>query len=149
MSEHSEQQALFQWAAIHKHKALFERRLFAIPNQGGSGFNGIRRGMQMKEEGLKADTADIFFAHPRMFVGGDCYAGLFIEMKDYGKYLTKGQKEFIKEMRGAGYMAFGVRGWTRAAALIDFYLNDIGILEPLNDSDDLYFGNSKKDVAIL
>lgn len=149
ISEHQEQKALFQWAGLHKHKDLFARRLFSIPNAGGSGLNGIRRGIQMKEEGLKADTADIFFAHPVPMINQDFHAGLFIEMKDYGKYLTKGQKEFIQEMRLAGYMAFGVRGWIRAAELIDLYINDVWKIEPLNDSDDLYFGDSKKDVAIL
>lgn len=99
----------------------------------------------MKQEGLKAGTADIFFAHPRSFITDDFYAGLFIEMKDYGKYLTKGQKEFIIEMRDAGYMAFGVRGWTRAAKLIDMYLDDIGKLELLNESDNLYFGGSGRE----
>lgn len=142
MSEHTEQKALFQWASIHPQKSLFERRLFAIPNQGGSGWNGKLRGMRMKEEGLKADTADIFFAHPRFFVGGDIYAGLFIEMKDYGKYLTKGQKEFILEMREAEYMAFGVRGWERASQLIEMYLDDISLLERITEPEDLYFGGS-------
>ncbi len=99
----------------------------------------------MKQEGLKAGTADIFFAHPQLFVGGDFYAGLFIELKDYGKYLEIPQKEFLREMRQAGYMAFGVRGWVRASQLIETYLDDIGILEPLNDSDNLYFGGSGRE----
>ena len=144
MSEHDEQKALFDWAAVHKHKALFERRLFAIPNQGGSGLNGIRRGMQMKAEGLKADTADIFFAHPMTGFARLIAHGLFIEMKDYGKYLSKGQKEFIKEMRKAGYMAFGVRGWEQAAQLIEVYLEEPYDLEDLKDSGNLYFGGSEK-----
>jgi len=104
------------------------------------------RGKKKKQEGRKPDTADIFLAHI-VYISensGDA-GGLFIEMKDYGKYLTKGQKEFIKEMREAGYMAFGVRGWTRAAELIDLYLDDIGKLEPLNESENLYFGGSGRE----
>ncbi len=144
MSEHQEQKALFQWAAVHERKALFERRLFAIPNQGGSGFNGVRRGMQMKAEGLKADTADIFFAHPVQWVSGYMANGLFIELKDHGKYLRKGQKEFLQEMRKAGYMAFGVRGWERASILLDQYLKgNVQILD-MNLSKDLYYGDSGK-----
>ncbi len=137
MSEHTEQKALFEWAAVHKHKDLFKRRLFAIPNQGGSGLNGIRRGMQMKAEGLKAGTADIFLAHPKVFT-----SGLFIELKDYGKYLSKEQKAFILEMREARYMAFGVRGWERAAELIEFYLEDTYGLEDMKDVNGLYYGGS-------
>ena len=141
MSEHQQQAALFQWASVHKHKALFERRLFAIPNQGGSGFNGIKRGMQMKSEGLKADTADIFFAHPRSFIGGDFYGGLFIEMKDYGCYLRPGQKKFLEEMREAGYAAFGVRGWDRAAELLLRYIERPQSFAMFN-TEDLYYGGS-------
>lgn len=143
MSEHTEQAALFQWAAVHKRKDLFERRLFAIPNESSGGTLGdILRGKKKKAEGRKSDTSDILFAHTTPCINQDFYAGLFIEMKDFGKYLTKGQKEFIKEMREAGYMAFGVRGWVRASQLIDLYLDDIGKLEPLNESNNLYYGGS-------
>ncbi len=47
-------------------------------------------------------------------------------------------------MREAGYMAFGVRGWERAAELIGLYIDDIGTLKPLNESDNLYYGGSKR-----
>lgn len=144
MSEHTEQSALFQWAAIHPQKVLFERRLFAIPNESGKGFRAMKRTMQMNEEGQKRGTSDIFFAHPMTGFGRVIANGLFIEMKDYGKYLKPKQKEFIKEMREAGYMAFGVRGRERASQLIEMYLDDISLLERITEPDDLYFGGSGK-----
>ena len=144
MSEHDEAVAFTQWSMICQHKELCKRRLFAIPNESGKGFRAMKRTMQMNKEGQKKGTSDYLFAHPREFIGGDFYAGLFIELKDFGKYLSKDQKAFILEMRDAGYMAFGVRGWERAAELIDLYINDIGILEPLNEADNLYYGDSKR-----
>lgn len=144
MSEHDHQVALFDWAAIHKKKELFKRRLFAIPNQGGSGWNSKRRGIQMQAEGLRPGASDIFFAHPMSGSFGLVAHGMWIELKDLEKYLLRIQKEFILDMRSAGYMAFGVRGSIQAGDLIDLYLQDPDVLVDLQNEGNFYYGDSGK-----
>lgn len=144
MSEHDHQVALFDWAAIHKQKELFKRRLLSIPNQGGSGINGKLRGFKMVEEGLKAGTSDIFFAHPMSGAFGLVAHGMWIELKDLEKYLLRIQKAFILDMRNAGYMAFGVRGSIQAGDLIDLYLRDPDVLVDLQNEGNFYYGDSGK-----
>ena len=50
MSESTEQQALFEWAAIYARETPELDLLYAIPNQGGKGYGAMRRGMRMKAE---------------------------------------------------------------------------------------------------
>lgn len=127
MSEHDEQVAVFQWAAISEYKNIFQGSLFAIPNQGGSGWNGKRRGMQMVKEGLKKGTADIFFAYPIREKGYGVmpiivYHGLFIEMKAPDEYLKPKQREFLIEMMGRGYAAQCCQGAGVAVDLLTTYM---------------------------
>ena len=123
------QTAFFNWAAISEYREMFARCLFAIPNEGGSGWNGISRGMKMKREGLKAGTADILLAHPKFYSKNMStgparfwFNGLFIEMKRPKCYLNPDQKDFLVEMHCQGYAALCCQGDDVAVNLIVTYM---------------------------
>ncbi len=105
-SEHEEQALFIQEVKIRVIRKFPEvEGLYAIPNQGGSGFNGLRRGMQIKREGGKAGVSDLCLPVPRLrervkrdrlclagtsaWVREDekfpCFMGLYIEMKEAPK----------------------------------------------------------------
>ena len=95
MSEHSEQCALFEWAAIEARQIPELAYLFAVPN---GGFRHKATAAKLRAEGLKAGVPDIFWPIPR----GD-YHGLWIEMK-YGKNKpTKHQARWIEFLRKQEY----------------------------------------------
>lgn len=76
MSESTEQQALFEWAAIYSTETPELDMLYAIPNQGGAGYGAMRRGMKMKAEGQKR-IPDLCLPVRRAN-----WNALYVEMKD-------------------------------------------------------------------
>lgn len=142
MSEHNEQASLFVWAEFSPYKHLFNRLLFSIPNESGGGTKGdMLRGLKKKREGRKAGTSDIMFAYPQIIQNHDetlFFPGLFIEMKDYKKYLDPDQKAFINSVREQGYLAFGVQGWPLAKLLLVTYIENVEKLFAL-PKEKLYF----------
>jgi hypothetical protein len=77
MSESTEQQALFEWAAIYARETPELDLLYAIPNQGGAGYGAMRRGMKMRKEGQKKGIPDLVLPVRRAN-----WNSLYIEMKD-------------------------------------------------------------------
>ena len=77
MSESTEQQALFEWAALYARETPELDMLYAIPNQGGAGYGAMRRGMKMRSEGQKRGMPDICLPVRRAN-----WNALYIEMKD-------------------------------------------------------------------
>jgi len=77
MSESTEQQALFEWAALYRTETPELEMLYAIPNQGGAGYGAMRRGLKMKSEGQKKGVPDICLPVRRAN-----WNALYIEMKD-------------------------------------------------------------------
>ena len=77
MSESTEQQALFEWAAIYARETPELDMLYAIPNQGGKGYGAMRRGLKMRSEGQKKGMPDLCLPVRRAH-----WNALFIEMKD-------------------------------------------------------------------
>lgn len=110
VSEHDEQAALFEWAALIPEL----RWMHAIPN-GGARHPAVAG--KLKAEGVKRGVADIFLPLPR---GGA--HGLYIELKAGKGRATAEQDEFIDAMRAAGYSAYICRGFEAARAVIEMYL---------------------------
>ena len=154
LSEHQEQALFVQEVNLHLINRFPEVRwLFAIPNEGGSGFNGVRRGMQIKAEGGKPGPCDLCLPVPRfrpeteVYDDGDegqgwsypagsfpCFMGLYIEMKRSPKVspvrksisYTKpdpDQQAFIDFERGQGYVAECANGRDEAIDVLVWYLN--------------------------
>lgn len=123
-TEHAEQVALFQWAALNAKQYPQLRRMFAIPNGGSRGDTERSArivGARMKAEGVRPGVSDIFLPAP---VGN--YHGLFIEMKrkDGGEE-SKEQKAFGADMLAAGYGYACCHGWEQARDTIIDYLTHI------------------------
>ena len=114
MSEHDEQCALFQWAAIAASDYPALQMMFAIPN----GTRAVPRvAAKMKAEGVLKGVSDIFLPAAR---GGK--HGMFIELKTGKGRLSPEQIAFLGAMNAAGYHAVMCRGWEQAAETILEYL---------------------------
>ena len=120
-SEHSQQAALFCWAAASVGTFPQLQWMFAIPNGGDRGDSMRSRaihGGAMKAEGVKAGVADImlpFAAHGMH--------GLFIEMKKcQGGVASKDQKDFGKHVQANGYGFCICHGWIEAKNILIQYL---------------------------
>lgn len=86
-SEHSQQVALFSWAADNVGKYPQLKFMHAIPN---GGLRDVRTATSLKAEGVKAGVLDIFLPWPTQK-----WSGLYLEMKWGKNRLTEEQKEFI------------------------------------------------------
>ena len=114
MSEHSEQVALFEWAAWVEPKLPALRLMFAIPN---GGKRDPRTGAMLKAEGVRAGVPDILLAYP---IGA--YAGCFVELKVGKNTISDSQEQWIDRLRAAGYFVDIAWGWQSAARVIADYL---------------------------
>jgi hypothetical protein len=114
MSEHSEQSALIQWAAMQEARYPELRLLFAIPN--GSARDKIT-GALLKREGVKAGVPDLFLPVAR---GG--HHGLFIELKVGRNKPAEKQAAWLDALTQAGYLAVACWGWWEAREVIEEYL---------------------------
>ena len=114
MSEHTEQVALFEWAAWLELQRPELGLLFAIPN-GGHRHKAVAA--RMKAEGVKAGVPDIFLPVPR----GD-YAGLFVELKVGKNKPTPAQVEWHALLIEQGYKVVVCWGWQAASVEIEKYL---------------------------
>lgn len=147
-TEHSEQVALFQWAALTANerdqagdhdRANALRLMFAIPNGDQRG-DGTHKGAQiagarLKAEGQRSGVPDVLMAYPLCkadgFGGMSVKAhGLFIEMKQ--KKLRRDnnpmascsdeQKDWIVRLSAQGYRCAVCYGWEHARDTIIEYL---------------------------
>ncbi len=122
-TEHSQQVALFAWAAdnVDKYPAL--AYMFAIPN---GGLRDIRTATNLKAEGVKSGVPDIFLPFPtwRNYELHGC----FIEMKieKYRKHKNGGcseeQIDFIEWTASAGYYCKVCYTWEEARDCLINYL---------------------------
>lgn len=114
-SEHDEQVALFEWAALHEwHEPRLEL-LYAIPN-GGARHPAVAA--KLKAEGVKAGVPDTCLP---VAAGG--FHGLYIELKRVKGGTTRyEQTRWNALLVRHGYRATVCRGWVAAARLICEYL---------------------------
>lgn len=121
-TEEQEQAYVIQWREIMMNQYPELRRLIHIPN---GGLRSKTEAVRLKRVGVKAGVSDLFFASPH---GG--YHGLWIEMKrKHDGKLSASQKEWLEDMRAAGYMAERADGAEEAIEIIERYLGvqDAGI----------------------
>lgn len=113
-TEHDEQVALFEWAALHRATYPELGLLFAIPN-GGKRHIGTAR--KLKAEGVKAGVPDLFLPAPRAQ-----YHGLFLELKRKGGVITVEQRSWLTYLAEQGYATSVCYGWRAAIEIIEMYL---------------------------
>jgi hypothetical protein len=116
MSEHKEQEALFEWAQYIKVGGRPLREyMWAIEN-GGSRHPIEAR--NLKRRGVTPGVPDVFIACPR-----GALHGMFIEMKrkDGGK-VSKAQQEMHGRLLSKGYDVRVCHGWDMARKCIEEYL---------------------------
>lgn len=114
MSEHTEQCALFEWAAWNEPRVPELALLYAIPN-GGARHPAVAA--KLKAEGVKAGVPDMFLPVPRRN-----YHGMFVEMKYGSNRPTPLQREWGCRLVSEGYIVATCRSWQEAAQLIIWYL---------------------------
>ena len=115
MSEHSEQAALFDWAAWQAnlgHEPL--RWLFAIPN---GGQRHKVTAAKLMAEGVKPGVPDICLPFPAQGKNG-----LFIEMKKKPNRPSPEQVDYLEWLTGRGYLAVVAYGFDEAKAILCEYL---------------------------
>lgn len=95
VTEHDEQVALFEWAALSEKNHPELKWMFAIPN---GGQRHIVVAKKLKDEGVKPGVPDIFL--PK---ANKKYLGLFIEMKVGKNKLTQNQETWIEALSQLGY----------------------------------------------
>ncbi len=115
MSEHTEQVALFRWAAVQKCTLPELALMFAIPN-GGHRSKAVAA--KLKAEGVKPGVPDICLPVAR---GG--YHGLFIELKAGKNKASAAQTDWITGLNFQGYCAVCLTGWDAARNWIELYLS--------------------------
>ena len=113
-SEHTEQVALFRWAALAKSRWPELMLLHAIPNGGHRHIQVARR---LKAEGVKAGVPDLCLPVAR---GG--WHGLYIELKTATGRLSAEQGEWLTALETQGYRVAVCRGWQGAWRVIEEYL---------------------------
>ena len=118
MSEHDEQVALFDWAAVSRLPGI--DLMLAIPN-GGQRNKAVAG--KLKAEGVKRGVPDIFLP-----VARNGYHGLFIELKrskigsSQAGRATKEQIQWLSDLTDQGYMAVLCVGWDAARRTVEGYL---------------------------
>lgn len=114
MSEHTEQAALFEWAAWNQGKDAALNMLYAVPN---GGKRDPVTAARLKAEGVKAGVPDIVLPVARMG-----YHGLYLEMK-FGKNKTTVEQDvWLTALKAEGYAVDVSYGWQEAAHKIARYL---------------------------
>ena len=115
MSEHSEQVALFEWAAWQVNLGVEPLRwMFAIPN------GELRKPSvagRLKAEGVKAGVSDIYLPYP-----AQGYHGLFVEMKVKPNKPTPAQCQWLDWFNSQGYLAKVAYGFDEAKEILCEYL---------------------------
>lgn len=114
MSEHDEQVALFQWAAINQHNIPELEALYAVPN---GGHRHLLVAQKMKAEGVKRGVWDIALDVP----AGD-YHGFRGEMKFGKNQLTDYQIMWQEIYERNGYYCKVAYNWSEMAQAIVDYL---------------------------
>lgn len=127
-TEHDEQVALFNWAALHEWHEPRLAMLFAIPN-GGARHPVVAA--KLKAEGVRPGVPDLFLAcagigaRPDHDGGTGWLAhGLFVELKrTRGGTVSAEQRAWHARLRRGGYRVEVCKGWQEAASAICDYLD--------------------------
>jgi hypothetical protein len=115
MSEHSEQAALFEWAAWKVNQGVEPLRwMYAIPN---GGHRHKATAAKLKAEGVRAGVPDICLPFP-----AHGYHGLYIEMKVGKNKPTPSQIDYMTWLTGCGYLALVAWGFDEARVILCDYL---------------------------
>lgn len=123
MSEHTEQSAVFEWAALMSNRYPELQLLFAIPNAGKRSYGAAA---WMKQEGLKSGVPDMFLAVTQQnwydYETADFTGGLFIEMKRGKNKTTPEQDWWIQKLKDEDYQVSVCYSADEAIAVIKDYL---------------------------
>jgi hypothetical protein len=114
MSEQSDQEALFQWAAYNTARLPELALLFHVPN---GGKRDPVTAARLKSQGVKPGIPDLWL--PVAWLG---FHGLVIELKVSGGRLSTAQSWWLDALRGQGYRVEVCYGWQDAAAVLETYL---------------------------
>lgn len=116
-TESEEQQALFQWVALHRGRYPELELLYHVPN-GGSRHKA--EAGRLRAEGVKPGVPDLCLPVAR----GE-YHGLYIELKrTEGGRVSERQKVWLERLAEQGYAVRLCKGWEVAAQEIVKYLKD-------------------------
>ena len=113
-TEHQEQSAFFEEAALRTNKDYRWGLLFAIPN---GGFRHIATARKLKREGVKAGVPDVFLPY-----AAKNSAGLFLEFKTKKGKTSENQDGWIEALRREGYAVVVVRSAEEAVFCVAGYL---------------------------
>lgn len=123
MSEHTEQAALFQWAAWLEPRVPALRLLYAVPN---GGKRDKRTAALLKAEGVKRGIPDTCLP-----VARGPYHGCYVELKIGRNTISDAQEAWIDALRAEGYYVDVAWGWQAAARVLADYLglapNEVGL----------------------
>lgn len=96
-SEHDEQCALFEWAALNTGQHPELEMLFAVPN---GGYRPMITAAQLKAEGVRAGVPDVCLP-----VARGRFHSLWIEMKRKPNRTSDAQREWLDNLRHYGHCA--------------------------------------------
>ncbi|MCP4540129.1 MAG: VRR-NUC domain-containing protein [Chloroflexi bacterium] len=114
-TEHDEQKAVVEWAAMVSLRYASLALLYAIPN---GGHRHAAVGARLKAEGVKAGIPDLCLPVPR-----HGYGALYIEMKRVkGGTVSRTQRHWIEALREAGNRVEVCRGATDAIRVLTDYV---------------------------
>lgn len=120
-TEHSQQAALFCWAADNCGQYPPLGFMFAVPN-GFYGDSGQKA--KMKAEGLRTGVPDVMLPYPvyRSIYLNLMYHGLFIEMKVKKNKADVDQIKYISYLRSSNYYVAICYNWEEARDTLIAYL---------------------------
>ena len=121
MSEHDEQAAVFEWAALNRVRLPELTLLFHVPN---GGKRAPVTAARLKAEGVKAGVPDLWLPVARLG-----YHGLVIEMKCKGGRTSIEQQWWISHLTAQHYYVQVCYDWQHAVAAIETYLTSDSTLE--------------------
>jgi hypothetical protein len=114
MSEQTDQEALFAWAALQTTRLPELALLFHVPN-------GEKRdkatAARLQRAGVKAGCPDLWLPVARLG-----FHGLVLELKVSGGRLSVAQRAWLAALTTQGYKAEVCYGWQDAATEIETYL---------------------------
>ncbi len=117
-TEHDEQRALFEWAALSQGEYPELAMLFAIPN-GGQRHPAVAA--QLKAEGVRAGVPDVCLP-----VARGRFHSLWIEMKRKPNRTTDAQRDWLDALRRHGHCAVVCWSMSEAQQTIVAYLTQEG-----------------------
>lgn len=114
MTEHGEQQLLFEWARMFEGRYPELELLFAVPN---GGYRAKKTAVNLKQEGVKAGVPDVWLPVPR-----GLYCGLVIEMKFGRNTLEVSQKSWMTALVDLGWSCHVCYCFEAARMVVLWYL---------------------------